>query len=942
YKKVSVVIPNYNYGRYLDERFNTITDQTYPIYEIIFLDDCSSDNSIEIAKKYASNCAIHTRIILNDANSGSVFKQWKKGIETTRGDYVWIAEADDFCDKLFLEHLVPSLYDSEVILAYSQSAPVDENGRLHMPDYRPYTADLSETRWNSAYTNEGIDEIRDYLSIKNTIPNASAVVFRREGATMPGGIQDFRFVGDWFFYMNLLQNGKIAFVPEVLNFHRRHGKTVTNKMELDETAIIEQLQVKIWILEQIKLPATRIAPCVAHVISEYYRLSELHNISRAPFMKNPVLKPWIDRLRELVSDALMEKHNQKSLLIVIGDAEVGGGQIAAVRLANQWSKQHRVFLCNARPEALDKVLVDLIDPDVMFLEGAPGQSEWSKGERSVKHLNSRISETHRRVAVVRDLIEFYRIDIIMSHIWWADRFVYAINKELQIPWFIQMHGCYEALISYPEWDSEFTKLAPEIMRLAAGVCYLSPKNLLIFDKGLAAKPAFMREFDNALELASIPNPINDNFARGVDDFVFCLCTRAIPEKGWEEAINATLEINALSHEARKGKRARLLLIGEGEYKRTLQAKYAGHEEIEFMGRVPDQFSVIHSCDVGLLPSRFVSESKPLTVIEYLACSKPVIATTIGSIPEMIAWDDREAGILIRHDLEQELFVDALREAMLRYIRNQELIEEHKRNARIIFDAQFDLEKVAQQYLTFFSKAVNNGHKDISTNSPDENGDQIYQAIRQHLEELGNHSHTSLIFQDDILNFIREHVSCGDAVIEVGCYRGGLTAQLAQLCAHFGKLLYVIDIDKEYLNITKDSVRAICNDKHVHYYCGDLLQFVQEGICTSQVILAFIDGDHRYEGVVKDVEALYLMKPIPFAMAFHDFSLRYATDELKNVRVDRAIIDCLGDGIQYQTLGEIAGQGKILKTTPGEDGHYHEEGKPEGVLLICSEVIPHEK
>jgi len=173
----------------------------------------------------------------------------KKRIAIARGDYVWIAEADDFCDERFLEHLVPSFSDPEVVLAYSQSAPVDEKGSIYMPDYRPYTEDLSETRWNMAYTNNGIDEIRDYLSIKNTIPNASAVVFRRKGVTIPEGIQEFRFVGDWFFYMNLLLNGKISFIPDVLNFHRRHGETVTSKIELDERAIIEQLKVKKWIIE---------------------------------------------------------------------------------------------------------------------------------------------------------------------------------------------------------------------------------------------------------------------------------------------------------------------------------------------------------------------------------------------------------------------------------------------------------------------------------------------------------------------------------------------------------------------------------------------------------------------------------------------------------------------------------------------------------------------
>lgn len=228
YKKVSVVIPNYNYGRYLDERFNTIIDQNYPVYEIIFLDDCSSDNSIEIAKKYASNCTIPIEIISNDVNSGSVSKQWAKGIATARGDYVWIAEADDLCEKSFLQKVMAGFIDDNVVLSYSQSKQIDEDGHLIDSDYLKYTNEINENKWIKKYSREGIQEICDTLAVKNTIPNVSAVVFKKyEISEILDEIIQYKIAGDWFFYVWLLQKGNISFNPESLNCHRRHDKGVT-------------------------------------------------------------------------------------------------------------------------------------------------------------------------------------------------------------------------------------------------------------------------------------------------------------------------------------------------------------------------------------------------------------------------------------------------------------------------------------------------------------------------------------------------------------------------------------------------------------------------------------------------------------------------------------------------------------------------------------------
>ena len=228
FRRVSVIVPNYNYARHLPLRLQSILEQTYPVFEVIFLDDASSDGSIEVATQFLSAADNH-RIISNQENSGSVFRQWRKGLGLASGDLIWIAEADDYCDPRFLERTVGCFErDESVVLAYSQSSQVDESGRTTEADYLAYTQDVSEERWRGDYVRDGVDEIRDSLAVKNTIPNVSAVVFKNKGlGDIADAIAGFRIAGDWRFYVWLLQQGKVAFVAEPLNCHRRHDRGVT-------------------------------------------------------------------------------------------------------------------------------------------------------------------------------------------------------------------------------------------------------------------------------------------------------------------------------------------------------------------------------------------------------------------------------------------------------------------------------------------------------------------------------------------------------------------------------------------------------------------------------------------------------------------------------------------------------------------------------------------
>ena len=99
---VSVILPNYNHSSFLKKRIDSIINQSFQDFDIIILDDCSTDCSREIIEEYRSNVNI-TNIVYNEINSGSTFKQWKKGIELAKGKFIWIAESDDYADESFFK-----------------------------------------------------------------------------------------------------------------------------------------------------------------------------------------------------------------------------------------------------------------------------------------------------------------------------------------------------------------------------------------------------------------------------------------------------------------------------------------------------------------------------------------------------------------------------------------------------------------------------------------------------------------------------------------------------------------------------------------------------------------------------------------------------------------------------------------------------------------------
>jgi glycosyltransferase involved in cell wall biosynthesis len=214
------------------------------------LDDCSTDNSAQIIAKYQIHPKV-SKVIINQSNSGSTFKQWQKGIGEAKGEYIWIAESDDFANKKFLETLLTQLELSpEAGLAYSQSYRVDENGEI-VCSCKDLYQDIPCDK-----VHKGKDILLSHMAGANLIPNASAVVFRK---AIAGQIDDFytqfKFSGDWWFWCEMLLRSDIIHICQELNYFRFHANKVTVSSAKKGLYFIEGLQILRLLKQKAGLPS---------------------------------------------------------------------------------------------------------------------------------------------------------------------------------------------------------------------------------------------------------------------------------------------------------------------------------------------------------------------------------------------------------------------------------------------------------------------------------------------------------------------------------------------------------------------------------------------------------------------------------------------------------------------------------------------------------------
>ena len=205
---ISVVVPAYNYARFMERRLASVFAQTYPVAEVIVLDDASTDDSVAVARRTAEDWGRDIRLVVNATNSGSAFRQWRRAAGMAEGEWLWIAEADDEAE--------PGLLAGLAALVQERAGP--RAGVLRQPLHRRRRpADLAELpgllcapaappRWPSGGVFPAREFARRFLAERNLILNVSAVLWRRTSLLAAldrcgADLDRYRLAGDWRLYL---------------------------------------------------------------------------------------------------------------------------------------------------------------------------------------------------------------------------------------------------------------------------------------------------------------------------------------------------------------------------------------------------------------------------------------------------------------------------------------------------------------------------------------------------------------------------------------------------------------------------------------------------------------------------------------------------------------------------------------------------------------------
>lgn len=233
--KISVLVPTYNYADFLPEAIESVLAQDFKDYELLIVDDRSSDNTSEVVNPYLVNDE-RIRFEVNTVNLGMV-ENWNYCLRQARGEYIKYIFGDDKLSTPWALGKMAAMLDSNsgAMLAVSARKVVDEN-----------------SKWIDTWNNmakEGLYRGRSAIIRclgrgQNLIGEPSAVLFRKAQG-IRGFNSAYRQIVDLEMWFHLCEQGDLIYTREPLCCFRKHGRQQTAVNAADRVGDREMRQLQI-------------------------------------------------------------------------------------------------------------------------------------------------------------------------------------------------------------------------------------------------------------------------------------------------------------------------------------------------------------------------------------------------------------------------------------------------------------------------------------------------------------------------------------------------------------------------------------------------------------------------------------------------------------------------------------------------------------------------
>lgn len=220
--QISIIMASYNYAHLIAESIESVINQTYTDWELIVIDDCSSDNSIEIIQKYSEN-SNKIKLITHETNKG-LCETIKSGIKAAQGKYIAFLENDDYWREDCLEKRM------ELFEKYPDIGAIFNSVKLFGDKESIESLDYYFTRRNLILKNiTWPQNINMLFFILNVVPTFSCLITTKNLLENCCFESPFKPCLDWWLWIQLSLKNEFYYLKEDLTFWRRHKSCYTER-----------------------------------------------------------------------------------------------------------------------------------------------------------------------------------------------------------------------------------------------------------------------------------------------------------------------------------------------------------------------------------------------------------------------------------------------------------------------------------------------------------------------------------------------------------------------------------------------------------------------------------------------------------------------------------------------------------------------------------------